>query len=326
MKIHNYSGDGGALPDVYSPGAARFQTTDVSRQLGFKDGIAAVPLWSLCWVIGKLARLHLNNLVSRTPVTADGPVVSLTTHGSRLRTVFLAIESIAAGACRPSRLILWLNEASVLDCLPSTLRRLKARGLEVRLCLNYGPHTKYYPYIDEEASFNVPLVTADDDVLYPRFWLQRLQQAFQNEPNVINCYFAREVALSESGIAGFAEWKECHSTQPRFRQHALGFSGVIYPPRFLVSLKEKGTGFLDCCPRADDLWLHVQAVRSGFRTRQISRRVFRFVAIPGKKDTALWIQNGQGGGNNDQVLKTYTARDIQILRHDSHTVVGNPID
>jgi hypothetical protein len=90
---------------------------------------------------------------------------------------------------------------------------------------------------------------------------------------------------------------------------------VIYPPSFLAHLKRQGSGFLDCCPKADDLWLHVQAIRAGYRVRQISTRAKRFHEVPGSGAIALWNHNGSGG-NDAQIRATYTEDDVRILREE----------
>ena len=122
-----------------------------------------------------MLRLWLRNWITNsTVVSPAGPVVSMTSYGNRIRTVYLTIESIGQGDVLPSRLILWLDDRSQFDHLLPSLIRLKHRGLEVKFCPNYGPHKKYYPYVESHGSFNVPLVTADDDVLYPKDWLKCL--------------------------------------------------------------------------------------------------------------------------------------------------------
>ena len=145
----------------------------------------------LYWEISALVfagYLWLLNLYVRTAITQPGgPVVSLTSYGKRIRTVCLAIESIARGSMLPSRLILWIDDIAVFDNLPSGIRRLRQRGLEVRFCRNYGPHKKYYPYLASVETIEAPLVTADDDLLYPRYWLKELVEAFRQCPDVVNC-------------------------------------------------------------------------------------------------------------------------------------------
>src|ERR1700728_2535296 len=74
-----------------------------------------------------MAWLLLSNRFSREPVAPcePGAVVSLTTYGKRVRVVHLAIESIARGKTKPSRLILWLDDAALIANLPRPLLRLE---------------------------------------------------------------------------------------------------------------------------------------------------------------------------------------------------------
>jgi hypothetical protein len=278
----------------------------VPHRLYWEIRFSVIPILWVAW-------LWWLNKYGRSPITAaKGPVVSLTTHGKRMQTVYLTIESIARGYTLPSRLILWLDDRALYDNLPATIQRQVHRGLEVRFCKNYGPHTKYYPYLESEETFFVPLVTADDDMLYPRYWLNGLANAFQKHPDVVNCFWALVIQLGGTGIIKFSQWKICDSTKPSVRHHALGFSGVIYPPAFLSILKKAGTSFEDCCPKADDIWLHVQALRAGYKIRQIRRRALRLPSIPGTQGIALWNENRQGR-NDLQVTATYTNEDVRIL-------------
>ena len=245
-----------------------------------------------------------------------GPAVSLTTYGKRSKKVYFAIESIASGEVLPSRLILWVDDVALLENLPSTILRLQKRGLEVKLSKNYGPHTKYYPYVECEDPFETPLVTADDDMLYPRYWLEQLVESNRKYPECINCFWAHEVAMDENGIARSQDWRQCSSTQPHNRHVAAGVTGVIYPPAFLLELKHAGASFETCCPRADDLWLHVQALRAGYKVRQILPRLpyFSFRGIPGTQDMALCLYNVGEAGNDRQISATYNDADVQMLR------------
>jgi hypothetical protein len=264
-------------------------------------------------MVGVLSRLHL---ASQEPVVSrEGPVVSLTTYGQRVETVHLTIESIARGRLLPSRLILWLDDEALFKNLPQSLIRLQRRGLEVCMAGSYGPHTKYYPYLESCQDFNLPLVTADDDILYPGYWLEGLVRAYAERPDLINCYRARVIALQEKGFAPYEEWRMCHSSAPTVRHLATGVSGVIYSPEFLAVLKQAGAAFQSCCPKADDLWLHVQALRSGYQVRQFVRDFLDFPMIPGTQHMALQNYNrgGRGSGNDRQAAVTYNPQDLDIL-------------
>lgn len=261
----------------------------------------------------KVERLKTINQRSKAPVIeAGGPVVSLTSYGKRIDTVYLTIESIACGSLLPSELILWLDEEPRYQSLPSTLGRLRDRGLTVRLCKNYGPHKKYYPYVDAHEKFAGPLVTADDDILYPNDWLKSLMDAFEHDPEVVNGFRARVMSFEGDRLAPYMQWSLCSSTKASWRHLLNGASGVIYPPGLLDAVKRAGSEFVHCCPKADDIWLHANAVRAGFKVRQIRPQAIHFPMIPGSQKTALYFDNADTG-NDVQIAKTYTSRELQRI-------------
>jgi len=265
----------------------------------------------------RVERLKAANRIASFRITSPGgPVVSLTSFGNRIDSVYLAIESIAHGSALPSELILWLDDAARYNSLPPALERLTRRGLTIQLSKNYGPHTKYYPYIASQREFSLPLVTADDDIIYPRDWLQTLITAFERNPGVINCYRARVIEFRERRIAPYREWALCGSTSPGWRNFLLGVSGVIYPSAFVAALQRAGNAFERCCPKADDLWLHANALRAGFKVRQIGKEAVHFPTIPGSQESALHFNNIVSG-NDSQVAQTYTAEDLQRMLDDA---------
>jgi glycosyltransferase involved in cell wall biosynthesis len=235
----------------------------------------------------------------------------MTTYGRRLRTVYIALESIARGKVLPSRIVLWIDDRKLFDNLPASIERLVQRGLEVKLCDNFGPHTKYYPYVASQETFKDALVIADDDQIYPRWWLARLVEAYRESPHVINCHWAVVMGVG-MGIAKYQTWKRNGYNKPTFAQMALGTSGVIYPPKLLAVFKAQGNVFRDCCPKADDVWLHVQGLRAGYKTRQIRNSRLYSLQIIGSQRFALAREN-DSGGNDRQIAATYTAEDIRKM-------------
>jgi hypothetical protein len=95
------------------------------------------------WIVKSLERCH--QTAGTSVVSAGGPVVSLTSHGRRVETVYLTVESIGQGRLLPSRLILWLDDEAMFQNLPESLLRLRCRGLEIPLAQNNGPQKKYNP-------------------------------------------------------------------------------------------------------------------------------------------------------------------------------------
>lgn len=261
--------------------------------------------------------LWLRNLLCRSRVVdVDGPVVSLTSYGKRIDTVFLTIESIGRGRMKPGRLILWLDEESTLADPPATLRRLVKRGLEIHPTENYRSHKKYLPYVLSADFFQQPLVTADDDVIYPQHWLEHLYAAYNQYPSVINCFRARKLNIQDGKLLPFTTWPFCNSSEPSHRHFSEGVGGVIFPPRFLTALKLADKGFADKCPRHDDVWLNVLALRNDFRVRQILGERVKFPLIPETQEDGLWVTN-LGDDGDAQIRATYTAADIAKIQSEA---------
>jgi hypothetical protein len=263
----------------------------------------------------RVAALGWRNRFSSAPITdAGGPVVSLTSFGQRLERVHLAIESIGRGSLLPGRLILWLDETPPDGGVTKNLTRLVSRGLEIRAAGHNGPHNKYYGYVSTESDFAVPLVTADDDILYPGGWLQILAAAHASAPDTIHCFRALRVPVTPTGLLPYRAWPECTSAQASILNFATGVSGVIYPARFLRILREAGTGFADACPRADDIWLHAHAVRNDVAIHQLHTKSLHFLVVPRTQTVNLNSGNVSAGGNDQQIATTYSTQDIERLR------------
>lgn len=266
------------------------------------------------WQLSLVAPLVWRNLTSRRPVTGTGPVVSLTSFGSRTRRVHLTIESIARGSVRPRRIVLWLDEAEQLARPPRALRRLERRGLEILACENLGPHKKYFPYVSSVPRHSEPLVTADDDTVYPVDWLERLAAAHEAHPGEVLCHRARRVTFDADGtLAPYEAWPLAEDAEPTWRNLPTGVSGVLYPPRMLEALREAGEAFRECAPRTDDIWLHATALRTRTPVRQISSRPGLFPLLPGSQRESLTSTNKHGSGNDEALRATYSAEELELL-------------
>jgi hypothetical protein len=182
--------------------------------------------------------------------------------------------------------------------------------------------------VESREAFDTPLVTADDDFLYPRYWLKMLILANRAYQDSVNCYWAKVIPINDGLIENFKKWGNCGCTTPSYRHQAVGQMGVIYPTRLLIALQRAGTGFEACCPRADDIWLHVQALRAGYKVRQIVPRLpyFSFQGVPNTQQTALSYENVTADGNDRQIAATYTDGDIQILLADGGVGSGEAKD
>ncbi|MBT1545260.1 hypothetical protein [Curtobacterium aurantiacum] len=274
---------------------------------------ALVSVAQLCRAAGYAVRTR--------PVTGTAPVVvSLTSHGRRLRSVSLAIESIVSGSARPQRLVLWVDDQAdrerALRSRP--LRRLIARGLELRVGEPVGPHGKWWPYVQSEEHHTFPLVTADDDIRYGRAWLRALLDAHTAAPDTIHCHRAHRIVLTgDSTPAPYMTWPPCRSTTPSHASFLTGVSGVLYPPSLLDALRDDGDGFRETAPHADDVWLTARAIANGVRVAQVDATPRVWQTIVGGQRSALSRSNGTDGGNDAQITATLTPDLLRVVRDET---------
>ena len=63
--------------------------------------------------------------------------------------------------------------------MPKELKELMKRGLEIRFCKDIGPHGKLIYALKEFPDAIV--VTADDDMIYPKDWLEKLFESYKKK-------------------------------------------------------------------------------------------------------------------------------------------------
>lgn len=265
--------------------------------------------------------LAVRNRYSKAMVTGDeDALVSLTTYGARINLVHLTIESIARGSVLPRRFILWVDDARIISELPAQLARLASRGLEIKLTEDIGPHKKYFPALPViEADGIARLVTADDDVMYPRDWLEALASASRQSKGAVVGHRVRRVTFLGRRVAPWAQWPLVDDCQPSLANMAIGEAGVAYPRNVIRSLIQRDTGFAIVAPRADDLWLHASALAIEAPTRQVRAKPLWPLVVPKSQVVSLAEGNILGGENDRQISATYTQGDLELLRRATDT-------
>lgn len=261
------------------------------------------------------ARLAARSRLAGGPVVdpRSDVTVSLTTHGERLATVHLSIESIARGTVLPGQLLLFLD-APMPDRLPAGLVRLQRRGLEVRESPGgLGPHTKYYPFVTGPEAGIRRLVTADDDIVYPRDWLESLVRVGDEHPQDVVCHRAHQITFADGEALPYTRWIWNARPGASHLNFLTGVSGVLYPRELQRRLAARGEAFQDRCPSADDIWLNWVAWREGFRVRQVAARPHEYPTLMSTQTVSLLSQNVDQDLNEPQFRATYDSEDLARL-------------
>ncbi|MEL0312964.1 MAG: hypothetical protein VXA43_06210 [Candidatus Poseidoniales archaeon] len=255
----------------------------------------------------RFLRLGLRNrFASSSIVDPAGPTVSMTTYGPRLKHVHIVIETIAKGTMLPSRFMLYLDVEDDVRYPTKALERLKKRGLEIHLSENLGPHTKVQWWVQNAPDFSRPHVVADDDIFYPKRWLEGIVEASQRDPDSIMAYRAHRMVLNneKSGLAPYQTWPP-GIKGPSHLNFATCVSGVLFPPHFLNIMRKAGDGFRTTCPRQDDVWLTFQAIEHGIGIGLVTGESLHFDLLPGSQEVALHATNVFEQQNDVQLRQTF---------------------
>ena len=247
--------------------------------------------------LAREARLHLRNRLGTGPaVHGEGAVVvSLTSHGARLKRCFLAVETLFDQREPPAavRLNLAARELGEAD-LPASLQRLRRRGLHIAFVdPDYQPGNKLIPTLAESP--DRILVTADDDRLYPRGWLAGLLAAHREHPGAIVCYRGLEVPVAADGTllppSEPIRKPAGEATVPGPSLMATGVSGVLYPPGALHPAVHDHAAMMSLCPTEDDVWFKVMSLFQGTHTRLVHPRTRSWLRVTASQRAPLFRRN-----------------------------------
>jgi Glycosyl transferase family 2 len=199
----------------------------------------------------------------RGPTDATSVIVSLTSFPARVDRVRPTLWSILAQSRPPDRLVLVLAEDDFPDRrLPSRITELETLGVELRwVARNIGSYKKLIPILADHSTDLI--VTADDDVLYPRNWLADLLEAHRQAPDRIIAHRAYAIAMRAERPLPYSQWRPADTRTPSRRVFPTGRGGILYPPAALPPEVFDVDLALQLCPYADDIWFKAMSLKAG---------------------------------------------------------------
>ena len=211
----------------------------------------------LRFVLNPLIRYKADNLGSISGVNQikrEVPVVvSLTSYEERFDDLVISLYSLLNQTIKPDRIILWLSdEFEGVNDLPYEITRFIKNGLEIRFVKDIKSYTKAV-YAFKEFP-NAIVVTADDDIYYPKNWLEKLYHSYITHPQDIQVHRAHRVKLNEGVIAPYESWvKHIEEESARYDNFLTGVGGVLYPPGCFSKEVLREDIFLKESPTADNI-------------------------------------------------------------------------
>ena len=151
-----------------------------------------------------------------------------------------------------------------------TLRSRLGMGLrlQVHWTANWGPYRKLLPLLErltpEQQALDPLLITADDDTLYPRDWLQRLVKA-QEHFGCVVAFRGRQMVLAEGKVLPYRDWRvnDQRLLQPSLLTVPTGKDGICYRLSQLDWRVGDVEQALAIAGHADDLWFKTHTLLTG---------------------------------------------------------------
>ena len=267
-----------------------------------------VPRWMRPWLrrlrdrlvvprLRRSAERRMQRPGPAVPHTLPGElIVSLTSYPARFSTLPLTLGCLLDQTVWPDRVVLWIAHEDAAALTPEILA-LEQRGLEIRRCEDLRSFKKLVPAL--RAFPDAFIVTADDDISYPRGWLRALVDAA--EDGVIPCHRVHRIRRHADGtFCPYAEWErdvqDARAREPSRDIIATSGAGALYAPGSLASIVTDRSKFSKLSPDSDDLWFHWCARMAGTLHKKVGGKVL-LTPWDGKQISSLWDSNERGGND-----------------------------
>ena len=228
-------------------------------------------------------------------------IISLTSYEARFKELPIALYSLLNQSLKPDRIILWVSEdIKEINNLPYDITQFVKNGLEIRFVKDIGSYTKAIYALKEYS--NSIIVTADDDIFYPKNWLKKLYLSYIAHPENIHVHRAHRVDLNKK----YDQWEKHISEETaRYDNFLTGVGGVLYPEKCFSKEVLRNDIFLKYAPTSDDIWFWIMAIINNRKIRVVKNHIKTLIHINIFKQ--LFSKNlykiNKNGNNNTQIKK-----------------------
>lgn len=226
-------------------------------------------------------------------------IISFTSYKPRFKTLHLTIKTLMAQTVKPDIIVLWVSSKDY-EFLPKKVINLKNnhKNFKISKCDDVKSYKKLVPALKEYPDSYI--VTADDDIFYPRKWLEELIGNRKSSSDII-AHRVHSVKVKNGKIARYGEWeKSVVSSSNKILFPTTG-GGVLYPPNSFHSDVTNSQNFLHLCPTADDIWFFWMAKLKGTAIKYSGYNL-NLVSWPGT-DAGGLAEKNVGNSKNDEYIK-----------------------
>lgn len=232
-------------------------------------------------------------------------IISLTTYPPRIKTVEQTIKTLLNQTCEYKKIVLILKNNDFPNRekdLPDNLRKLAGGKFEfLWVSEDLRSYSKLIPTLHEYPEDII--VTADDDLLYEKDWLEKLYKAYTKNPALLHVHRAHRVTFeNKKTIKPYLKWdRNIQNVKPSFNNFFTGGSGALFPPNVLNKDIFNKDLFQKLAPTADDIWFWAMAVLNDTKINVIKGNNSSLNLVEGSQKTGLCYINIDKNQNDVQL-------------------------
>ena len=224
-------------------------------------------------------------------------IISLTSYPARIKFVHTAIYSLLNQNMKPYKIILWLAKPQFPNGnkdLSKNLLDLIDKGLTIEYYDSDIDIKSYHKLIPTLKKYpNNIIVTADDDIIYGKDWLEKLYKTYLKYPKDIAAHRITQFIYKKNAFDINVGGKHYYK-KPSFLNKVTGVGGVLYFPNCFYKDILNEELFMKLAPTNDDIWFWLQAVLKGTRIRVVENPNINLKYVPNSQNVGLYKINDHG--------------------------------
>ncbi len=139
---------------------------------------------------------------------------------------------------------------------------------------NLKSHLKYF-YVMQKYK-NLPIITIDDDIIYPVKMFEYMLEEHRKNPNVVLCRSCQQFTYTNNEINNTKQWLWNPINDIAHINHAEGYAGILYPPNCLNISNNLIPEIYDTI-MSDDIYLSILEIRNRIKVYYLPKMRHEFI-------------------------------------------------
>ena len=204
-------------------------------------------------------------------------VVSLSAEEESFDNLEYTLYSIFNQKVKPDNILLWISNEYELSDLPYSVTKFVKNGLDIRFVEDKASYTKIIYALNEFKDSII--VTADENIYYPKNWLGKLYLSYISNPNDIHVHSAVKISEKQDKKTPICEWnKFAYTEKASYKYFPVQTGGVLYPPNCFSREVSREDIYKKKINTSWDIWSWIMALLSDRKIRIVKNHFGKFVS------------------------------------------------